>query len=259
MSSFLNRILAKKKEEVAASKRQHPVDALRSSVRDLPPIRSLIKSLSKPGLSLIAEIKKTSPSAGELTSHFDHCVMGRDYEIGGAAALSVLTDASFFGGNIRFLRDVREVTQLPILRKDFVVDEYQIFETRVAGADALLLIARILDTEALRKLHETANAVGLDILVEVHDEADIAKARSVGAPLIGINNRDLSDFSVSLDRSRLLRPLLPPSVLAVSESGIQRTEDVKLMKNAGFDAILVGEGLVKAEDRVQAVENLLMD
>lgn len=259
MNQFLNRILESKRLEVAAAKQQKSLEIHRSSIRDLPPTRGFAKSLAGPGLSVIAEIKKASPSAGTLTTHFDHCAMGREYEAGGASALSVLTDKPFFSGDIRFLEEIRQTTRLPILRKDFVIDEYQIYETRTAGADALLLIARILEQETLRKFYETGSAIGLDLLVEVHNEADIGKARMAGASLIGINNRDLDDFSVSLDVSIRLRPLLPPSALAVSESGIRRIEDVRLLKEAGFNAVLVGEGLVKADNRMRAVQELLAD
>jgi indole-3-glycerol phosphate synthase len=259
MTEFLSRILASKEEEVELRKQKRPLGDLKASVRGLPPVRSLGASLKVPGISVIAEIKKASPSAGVLAAEFDHRSLGREFEAGGAAALSVLTDKEFFQGAIEFLQDVRTVTTLPILRKDFVIHEYQIYETRAAGADALLLIARLLDEATLRRFYDTAGAIGLEALVEVHDEKDLEKANNVGAAIIGINNRDLSDFSVVLDRSLRLRPLVRSRALTVSESGIRHKDDVKALREAGFDAVLVGEGLVTKPDRQQAVRELMMD
>jgi len=259
MTEFLSRILATKEEEVAVLKQQRSLEDLKNSIRDLPPVRGLASSLKVPGISIIAEVKKASPSAGVLAADFDHRSLGRDYEAGGAAALSVLTDKKYFQGTIEFLQDIRSVTALPILRKDFVIHEYQIYETRAAGGDAVLLIARLLDQKVLLEFYESAASIGLETLVEVHDEKDIEKANNCGAAIIGINNRNLSDFSVSIDRSLRLRPLLHDGAIAVSESGIRRKEDVKVLRDAGFDAILVGEGLVTKGDRQQAIRELLPD
>jgi len=259
MTEFLSRILATKEEEVAVLKQQRSLEDLKNSIRDLPPVRGLASSLKVPGISIIAEVKKASPSAGVLAADFDHRSLGRDYEAGGAAALSVLTDKKYFQGTIEFLQDIRSVTALPILRKDFVIHEYQIYETRAAGGDAVLLIARLLDQKMLLEFYESAASIGLETLVEVHDEKDIEKANNCGAAIIGINNRNLSDFSVSIDRSLRLRPLLHDGAIAVSESGIRRKEDVKVLRDAGFDAILVGEGLVTKGDRQQAIRELRPD
>ena len=259
MTEFLSRILATKEEEVAVLKQQRSLEDLKNSIRDLPPVRGLASSLKVPGISIIAEVKKASPSAGVLAADFDHRSLGRDYEAGGAAALSVLTDKKYFQGTIEFLQDIRSVTALPILRKDFVIHEYQIYETRAAGGDAVLLIARLLDQKVLLEFYESAASIGLETLVEVHDEKDIEKANNCGAAIIGINNRNLSDFSVSIDRSLRLRPLLHDGAIAVSESGIRRKEDVKVLRDAGFDAILVGEGLVTKGDRQQAIRELRPD
>jgi len=259
MTEFLSRILATKEEEVAVLKQQRSLEDLKNSIRDLPPVRGLASSLKVPGISIIAEVKKASPSAGVLAADFDHRSIGRDYEAGGAAALSVLTDKKYFQGTIEFLQDIRSVTALPILRKDFVIHEYQIYETRAAGGDAVLLIARLLDQKVLLEFYESAASIGLETLVEVHDEKDIEKANNCGAAIIGINNRNLSDFSVSIDRSLRLRPLLHDGAIAVSESGIRRKEDVKVLRDAGFDAILVGEGLVTKGDRQQAIRELRPD
>ncbi|HLA69657.1 MAG TPA: indole-3-glycerol phosphate synthase TrpC [Bacteroidota bacterium] len=259
MTEFLSRILATKEEEVAVLKQQRSLEDLKNSIRDLPPVRGLASSLKVPGISIIAEVKKASPSAGVLAADFDHRSIGRDYEAGGAAALSVLTDKKYFQGTIEFLQDIRSVTALPILRKDFVIHEYQIYETRAAGGDAVLLIARLLDQKMLLEFYESAASIGLETLVEVHDEKDIEKANNCGAAIIGINNRNLSDFSVSIDRSLRLRPLLHDGAIAVSESGIRRKEDVKVLRDAGFDAILVGEGLVTKGDRQQAIRELRPD
>ena len=259
MTEFLSRILATKEQEVAVLTQQRSIEDLKNSIRDLPPVRGLASSLKVPGISIIAEVKKASPSAGVLAADFDHRSLGRDYEAGGAAALSVLTDKKYFQGTIEFLQDIRSVTALPILRKDFVIHEYQIYETRAAGGDAVLLIARLLDQKMLLEFYESAASIGLETLVEVHDEKDIEKANNCGAAIIGINNRNLSDFSVSIDRSLRLRPLLHDGAIAVSESGIRRKEDVKVLRDAGFDAILVGEGLVTKGDRQQAIRELRPD
>ena len=259
MTEFLSRILATKEQEVAVLTQQRSIEDLKNSIRDLPPVRGLASSLKVPGISIIAEVKKASPSAGVLAADFDHRSIGRDYEAGGAAALSVLTDKKYFQGTIEFLQDIRSVTALPILRKDFVIHEYQIYETRAAGGDAVLLIARLLDQKMLLEFYESAASIGLETLVEVHDEKDIEKANNCGAAIIGINNRNLSDFSVSIDRSLRLRPLLHDGAIAVSESGIRRKEDVKVLRDAGFDAILVGEGLVTKGDRQQAIRELRPD
>jgi len=259
MTGFLTRILAAKEEEVAMKSRKRPLKDLKRSIRSLPAVRSLASALRTPRMSIIAEVKKASPSAGVLTSTFDHRSLGREYEAGGAAALSVLTDREFFQGSLEFLKDIRLVAALPILRKDFIIKEYQIYETRDAGGDAVLLIARILEQSTLREFYELAGAIGLQSLVEVHDEKDVEKANGIGASIIGINNRDLSDFSVSLDRSLKLRPLLHSGAIAVSESGIRTKSEVKILREAGFNAVLVGEGLVKSSDRRQAVRELILE
>ncbi len=258
MESFLHRIIASKKEEVASQRLKAPIASLRSAIQDLPPTRDLSEAIAKPGLSIIAEIKQSSPSAGVLTKDFDHRVMAAEYTAGGAAGLSVLTEQTFFRGSLSFLKEVRAVSALPVLRKDFIIDEYQVFETRAAEADAVLLIARILEIDELRKLNEASLLLGLQPLVEVHDENDIEKALEINAHIIGINNRDLSDFSVSLERSRRLRPMIPGDALTVSESGIRGIDDTRFLKEIGFDAVLVGEGLVRAGNRAQAVRELLV-
>jgi indole-3-glycerol phosphate synthase len=207
--------------------------------------------------AVVAEIKKASPSKGLLVEDFDPPALARDYERGGAAALSVLTDGEFFQGSLLDLVAARAATTLPVLRKDFTLDEIQIAEAAAHGADAILLIAAVLPVERLRELREYAGAFGIAALVEVHDERELEAATASGAEIIGVNNRDLRTFEVSLETSLRLVPMIPRGVLKVSESGIRSAEDVRKLRSAGFDAFLVGEHLVKAADRAAAVRSMI--
>ncbi len=206
--------------------------------------------------AVVAEIKKASPSKGLLVEEFDPPALARDYELGGAAALRVLTDREFFQGSLLDLVAARAATTLPVLRKDFTLDELQIAEAAAYGADAILLIAAVLPIERLRELREYAGKFRMAALVEVHNERELESATASGAEIIGVNNRDLRTFEVSLETSLRLVPMIPDGVLKVSESGIRRAEDVPTLRSAGFDAFLVGEHLVKAADRAAALRGL---
>jgi indole-3-glycerol phosphate synthase len=206
---------------------------------------------------VIAELKRRSPSKGEIRPDFDAVAIARAYQAGGAAALSVLTDERFFGGSLAVLEAVRAASSLPLLRKDFVIDSYQIDEARVAGADAVLLIVAALTPRTLSRLDEHARDLDLDVLVEVHDEAELEVAKTIGADLIGINNRDLKSFATDLAVTERLAKLVPEGVLIVAESGISEPADVERLARAGATAFLVGESLMREPDPGLALRRLL--
>ncbi len=261
---LLDEIMAWKREEVAKTKRERPLAELRALATTVPKPLDFAAALRQPGVSLIAEVKRASPSRGLLCHDFDPEVLARTYVKNGAAAISVLTDARFFQGNLEHLALVKEtVTALgkpvPVLRKDFIFDPYQIWEARVAGADAILLIVAVLGDNALRALLAETRKLGMEALVEVHNEQELARALTAGAKIIGINNRDLRTFTVDLRVTERLRPLIPPDIIVVSESGVHTPEDVKRLAELKVDAILVGESLVRAkpETRAQKVRELV--
>lgn len=242
MATILDTIVAKKHEEVAQLRRQGlpaktEVDAPRGFIRTL---------CAQAGVAIIAEAKKASPSKGLIEPNFDPIRVAQWYADNGATAISVLTDRHFFQGELDFLIQIRRQVSLPVLRKDFIIDPLQIDEAQVAGADAILLIAAILNLEQLRTFRLHAESLGMDALVEVHDEAELEQALASDAQLIGINNRNLHDFSVDLNTSFRLKALVPPGIPVVSESGISTVDDVRRLKEAGIDAALIGESLMRA-------------
>jgi indole-3-glycerol phosphate synthase len=257
----LEKIVAHKREEVAAARAVLPLEALQTipSRRGHP--RSFLKALQGPGLALIAEIKKASPSAGLIREDFDPIAIAKIYEQNHAAAISVLTDAQFFQGSLGYLAQVREAAGLPLLRKDFILDEYQVVEAARAGADAVLLITACLDDHQLRGLREVAQAEGLDALVEVHDDAELDRALKSGALIVGINNRDLKTLEISLNTTLRLAGRLSASererLVLVSESGIHKPEDLARLRSAGVDAVLIGEAFMKAPDIGAKVREIL--
>jgi indole-3-glycerol phosphate synthase len=256
--TILDEILERKREEVAASKKRLAPELLAERARALAePTRGFRRALLAPGPHVIAELKRRSPSKGEICANFDPVAIARSYEAGGAAALSVLTDEHFFGGSLAVLEQVREVTALPLLRKDFVVDGYQIDEARLAGADAVLLIVAALAPERLTALHEQALGLGLDVLVEVHNEAELDVAKGVGATLIGINNRDLRGFETDLAVTERLAPRVAEGTVVVAESGIAEAAHVARLERAGASAFLVGESLMREVDPGLALRRLL--
>ena len=207
-------------------------------------------------VNVIAECKRRSPSRGLLSHDYDPAAIAREYERGGAAAISVVTEPAFFGGSLADLRSARSATQLPVLRKDFVVDEYQLFEARAAGADAVLLIVAALPARELARLHASARQLGLAALVEVHDELELGRALEIGAEIVGVNNRNLRTLSVDVDASLRLAAMIPPGVVAVSESGLTRAADIRRLSAAGYHAFLVGERLMTDRQPARAVADL---
>ncbi len=259
-SDILETILRRKAEEVAARSARVPIFELEARCRDLPATRGFADSLESRidagRAAVIAEIKKASPSKGVIRPDFDPAAIARSYELGGAACLSVLTDVDFFQGADAYLQQAREACKLPVLRKDFVIDPYQVFEARVLGADCILLIAAALNDAELTELSLLAAELDLDVLLEVHDEAEMHRALDVPAPLIGVNNRDLRSFAVTLDTTLRLQPMLQDGRLLVTESGIATRDDVALMRSNGIHAFLVGETLMRAPDPGSALARL---
>jgi indole-3-glycerol phosphate synthase len=250
VATYLDAILARKREEVAALKAARPEAELRARLADVPRARDLPGALSARGgpTRVIAEVKRASPSAGAIAAGLDAVAQARAYQAAGAAAISVLTDGPGFGGSLEDLVAVRAAVALPVLRKDFTVDAWQLAEARAAGADAALLIVAALPGEALRRLHERCLELGLHALVEVHDAAEAERALAVGARLVGVNNRDLHTFQVDLATSERLVPALPPGVKGVAESGVRTAADARRLRAAGAPNLLVGEALVRAPD-----------
>jgi len=253
--NILDRIVAVKHAEVRALRGR--ASELRGRAADAPAPRGFAAALRRPAeVRLLAEVKRRSPSAGEIRPGADPVDVARAYQAGGAAALSVLTDRDFFGGELDFLVRVRAAVDLPVLRKDFVVDALQLHEARAAGADAVLLIVRILPDPLLTELHAAALELGMDALVEVHDAREMERARAAGATLVGVNNRDLATFTTDLGLSERLAADVPASVTLVAESGIRTAADVDRLGAAGFDAILVGESLMRQPDLAAAAAAL---
>jgi indole-3-glycerol phosphate synthase len=255
---FLDQIAQAKREEIAAARLRRPLGELQAAIEDAPQPRPWGSVLRVPGrVQLIAELKKASPSRGVLRADFDPLAIAQTYAQGGAAALSVLTDSTFFQGGLDLLPELRKVVDLPLLRKDFILDPYQIYESRVWGADAILLIVALLPGAQLGEFLELAGSLGLAALVEVHTEEELEAALSTPAPIIGINNRDLRTLEVSLETTARLRPRVPAERIVVSESGISTAADVAWLKAQQVDAMLVGEALICASDRAAKVRELL--
>lgn len=256
MNDFLEKIADVKRAEVRAARAAAPLPALRSRCRDLPPRRPFAAALRREGLSVIAEAKRASPSAGIIREPFDPAAIARACERGGAAALSVLTEGSCFLGSLDHLRRAREAVRLPVLRKDFIVDEYQIYESAAAGADAILLIAELLDARRLRDYLALAKDLGLARLVEAHGKKELEKALEAGAEIVGVNNRDLKTLRIDLRASLELLPLIPGNRVKVSESGIRSAEDAARLRAAGADALLVGEAILRSGDIADTIRIL---
>jgi indole-3-glycerol phosphate synthase len=252
--TVLERILAQTREEVDRRKRERPLPVDGGGARRPGCFR---EALGGSAIAVIAEFKRRSPSAGALREAPDVEGIVRAYERGGASALSILTEGPSFEGSLEDLRAARAASELPVLRKDFVVDAYQLYEALDAGADAVLLIVAALDDETLADLHALAGELGLDALVEVHDEKELSRALAVGARLIGVNNRDLRDFSVDVGRTTALLGGMPDGVTVVSESGIASAEQLRALEREGVAAVLVGERLMRAPDPQAALRELL--
>lgn len=246
---ILSRILEEKRKQVEEAKRMMPFEELVKRTSGICVKSTFKKNISRPHhMNLIAEIKKSSPSKGILRGDFNPVKIAITYQANGASALSVLTDERFFEGRLEYIRAVKESVSIPILRKDFIIDEYQIYESVEAGADAILLIAEILSNNELQHLYNVANSAGLDVLIEAHTEEDVEKALSTGGSIVGINNRDLHTFKVDLSVTQKLIRLIPQNKVKVSESGIKTYEDVMFLKSLGVNAVLIGEAFMEADD-----------
>lgn len=254
---ILDDIVKKRREQLAREKAKIPPPEMeRLALAAKRPVLDFYGVLKMGGLSVIAEVKKASPSKGVIRGDFHPAAFAKAYEKGGAAAISCLTEEFYFQGSSDYLKQVRKVTSLPILRKDFIFDPYQIYEARVIGADAVLLIAALLDTGTLTSFLSIAKSLGLCCLTEVHNEEELQSAVRAGADIIGINNRDLKTFRVSLKTTERLAGLLPGNVVKVSESGIQTKEDMELAGRYGADAVLIGETLMKSADMTGKLREL---
>jgi indole-3-glycerol phosphate synthase len=254
--SVLDRIVEATREEVDRRRDVVSLADLEAALRGRPDSRPFQEALTRPGISLIAEHKRRSPSAGAIREGADVVEIVQAYERGGAAALSVLTEPFHFGGSLDDLRAARGATHLPVLRKDFIVDPYQLYEAAAAGADAILLIVAALETDALAALHREARNLDLDVLVEVHDEEELRGALEVDADVIGINNRDLGDFTVNIERTYELLSDVPAGKTVVSESGFSSRVELDELDRVGVDAVLVGETLMRAPDVEAACREL---
>jgi indole-3-glycerol phosphate synthase len=257
--TILDEILATKLDEVTVLRQPQTRDLLHGQALNAPPARDFAGALRRADgrVAVIGEIKRRSPSKGDLAPDLDAATVAKAYEDGGAAALSVLTDAPYFGGMVADLQAASAGTSLPILRKDFTIDEVQVYEARAIGADAILLIcAAISDDALLEDLHDLARELGMAVLVEAHDAAEVTRAVGIGAQIIGVNSRDLATFNEDLAGARALATAIPTDAVAVAESSIRSADDARAMASAGFDAVLVGEALVRADDPVALLREL---
>jgi indole-3-glycerol phosphate synthase len=256
--TVLKKILARKAEEISERKAKVTIDQLKAQLETASVARGFAKALQTKitagESAVIAEIKKASPSKGVIREHFDPVEIAKSYELGGAACLSVLTDVDFFQGADQYLKDARAACHLPVIRKDFIIDEYQLFESRVLGADCVLLIVSALQPDQLFSLHEVAQGLGMDVLVEVHDQRELEIALAVDNPMIGINNRNLHTFDVSLDNTFDLLEQIPENRIVITESGIHSASDVQRMKNNNVHAFLVGEAFMRTESPGQELK-----
>jgi indole-3-glycerol phosphate synthase len=257
--SKLEQLVGAARDGVERRKQSVPIEALRESIGTLSGSRPFSEALVRPGLSLIAEFKRRSPSAGDIAGDASVADVCHAYERGGAAALSVLTDEAHFGGNLDDLRQARAACGLPILRKDFVVDPYQLYEAAVNGADAVLLIVSALDDDNLHHLYEESRLLDLDCLVEVHDEEELGRALAIDVDVIGINNRNLDDLTVDTETTSELIVDVPAGKTVVAESGYNSREQIEELERIGCDAVLVGEALMRTGDPEAAVRELTMD
>ena len=262
--SILDKIVQATRVRVEADKRANPHPAPAPRLTTAKSKRSsgegdsfaFTNALRAPGISFICEVKQASPSKGRIVEDFDHLKVAHAYAKGGAAAISVLTEPDFFAGSDRYLVEISDALELPLLRKDFVIDSYQICQAAALGADAVLLICAILAPSQLSEYQAQAHELGMAALVECHDEAEVARALEADAQIVGVNNRDLRTFKVDISTSVRLRDSVPPEVLFVSESGIRTVSDVELLRAAGVDAVLVGESLMRASDPTAALRKL---
>ena len=251
MSDILQTIANKTKERIEKQKALHPLEELKQACAKLPIKQDFPfeQALRKEGLSYICECKKASPSKGLIDEDFNYLHIAKEYEEVGARAISVLTEPEFFLGSDQYLQEIAQEVKIPCLRKDFIIDEYMIYQAKLLGAQAILLIVSLLDTQTLKQYLDLATSLGLSCLVEAHDEVEIKQAIEVGAKIIGVNNRNLRNFQVNVENTLNLRQAIPKEILMVAESGIQNRSDIALLEKAQIDAVLIGETLMKASDR----------
>lgn len=257
MSNILEEIAEKTVERVQNDKKRQSLVSLRDDAEKMERRAPVFyDALKKTGMSFICEVKKASPSKGLIAESFPYLEIAKEYEAAGAAAISCLTEPFYFQGKDEYLREIAETVSIPVLRKDFVVDEYMVYQAKVMGASAVLLICAILDDGQLHDFRQLAEALGMDALVEAHDEREAERAMRAGARVVGVNNRDLRDFSVDMGNSIRLRRMIPKDIAFVSESGIKTNDDVERLRGCGVDAVLIGETLMKAEDKKAALDEL---
>lgn len=260
MSTILDEIIARKIQEVAHARQRVPFSQLETRLGTAPPPRGFLAALrqARPP-ALIAEVKKASPSAGLIRADFDPVSIALQYQSAGAACLSVLTDEHYFQGHLDYLAAIRQAVHIPVMRKEFIIDRYQIAEARAVGADCVLLIAECLDDAQLLDLYGYARSLGMDVLIELYDLPNVSRVLATGTQLLGINNRDLRTFVTSLEHTFTLQRQIPADVLLVSESGIATAADMQRLRSAGVGAVLVGESLMRQPDIAVAVHNLLSE
>ncbi|CAK1242577.1 Indole-3-glycerol phosphate synthase (TrpC) [Fructobacillus fructosus] len=256
---ILDDLVTATKKRLVVEKQQLPLIELKKQAESLPVMNpnELYQRFLAPTLSIIAEVKKASPSKGLIAEDFDYLAIAKEYEAAGATAISVLTEPDYFLGNIDYLKTIAEEVPTPLLRKDFTIDPYMIYQAKVAGARMILLIVAILSDEELSAYLQLAHSLGLAVLVEAHDEEEINRALKVGAQMIGVNNRNLKDFTVSFENSKKLRHLIPETVAFVAESGVSTVADIQELKKLGVNAVLVGEALMKASDKKGFIKEAL--
>jgi len=257
----LKKILARKQQEISERSASVTIADLKQKITTASPVRGFVKAiqqkLAKGETAVIAEVKKASPSKGLLREHFVPAEIAESYQTGGAACLSVLTDKDFFQGSEQYLQEARAACDLPVIRKDFIVDVYQVYEARAIGADCILLIVAALDDTRLAELYQLANDLGMDVLVEVHDADELERALSLNLSLVGINNRNLHTFETSLQNTVQLLDKIPAGVVVVSESGLHKTDDIKMLKEHQVNTFLIGEAFMRCENPGQALKDLI--
>lgn len=254
--NILEEIAEKTRERIRKEKLQFPLDQLKALAEKAPQQPSFLEALKKTGMSYICEVKKASPSKGLIAPDFPYLAIAKEYEQAGASAISCLTEPFYFQGADQYLREISAAVQIPVLRKDFTVDEYMIYQAKSLGASAVLLICAILDDGELRAYRQLAKELGLDALIEAHDEYEVGRVLNLGAEIVGVNNRDLRTFQVDMNNSIRLRKMAPDNVVFVSESGIRTPEDIRILYENKVDGVLIGETLMRSPDKKAALESL---